>query len=71
MSWRILKYIEHLFYRKYRKGHGIHSPYLFAFINGVVFNSQQKEVPVPVLKEFSALRSDSSFARRSSVSWKR
>ncbi len=39
MIWRIFKYIEHLFYRRHRKGHGIHSPYLFEFVNGVLFNS--------------------------------
>ena len=70
MSWRILKYIEHLFYRKHRKWHGIHSPYLFAFVNRVVFNSQHTAVPGTILKEFRAQRSESSFVRRSSVRWK-
>jgi predicted O-methyltransferase YrrM len=70
MSWRILKYIEHLFYRKHRKGHGIHSPYLFDFVNRVVFNSQHTAVPGPILEEFHAQKSESSFVRRSSVSLK-
>lgn len=70
MAWRILKYIEHLFYRKHRKGHGIHSPYLFEFVNQVLFNSRSTEVPGEVLEEHRRLRSQSSFVRRSSVSLK-
>lgn len=70
MVWRILKYIEHLFYRKHRKGHGIHSPYLFEFVNQVLFNSRSTEVPGEVLEEHRRLRSRSSFVRRSSVTMK-
>ena len=68
MTWRILKYIEHQFYLRHRKGHGIHSPYLFDFLSRAVFNSEQTGVPGPVLKEHRRLRSESSFARRASVS---
>ena len=70
MAWRILKYIEHLFYRKHRKGHGIHSPYLFEFINRVLFNTHKTAVPQTVLEEHRRLRTQSSFVRHSSVSMK-
>lgn len=70
MAWRIYKYIEHLFYRRHRKGHGIHSPYLFEFVNKVLFNSQKTEVPEAILKEHRRLHAESSFVRRSSVSQK-
>jgi predicted O-methyltransferase YrrM len=71
MSWRILKYIEHLFYRKYRKGHGIHSPYLYEFVSKVVFNAQRTEVPERIVEEHLKLRSQNRFVRRASVSEKR
>lgn len=45
MAWRIFKYIQHLFYWKHRKGHGIHSPYVFEFVNRVVFNGDRTGVP--------------------------
>lgn len=51
MLWRIFKYVQHLFCLKHRKGHGIHSPYLFEFLNRVVFNSEEAECPAWVLKE--------------------
>ncbi|MEA3462615.1 MAG: hypothetical protein U9R49_12090, partial [Bacteroidota bacterium] len=70
MCWRIFKYIKHLFYRRHRKGHGIHSPYLFEFVNRVLFNSSKTEVPEAILKEHRKLRSENSFVRRSSVSSK-
>lgn len=81
MLWRIFKYIQHLFYLRHRKGHGIHSPYLFEFIHRVVFNSDGHECPGMVLQEHRDLkknlalaggdgRSISSFVRVSSVSEK-
>jgi len=70
MAWRIFKYIVHLFYRKHRKGHGIHSPYVFEFLNGVLFNALNTKVPGAILNEHQRLRSESSFVRRSSVSKK-
>jgi predicted O-methyltransferase YrrM len=81
MPWRILKYLQHLFCLKHRKGHGIHSPYLFDFISRVVFNSERMECPAWVLKEhrdllkLSALsagegRRVSSFISHSSVTQK-
>lgn len=51
MPWRIFKYLQHLFCLKHRKGHGIHSPYLFDFISRVVSNSERMECPAWVLKE--------------------
>lgn len=48
MSWRIFKYIQHLFCWKHRKGHGIHSPYVFEFVNRVIFNSDKTEVPIKI-----------------------
>ena len=70
MTWRIYQYIRHLFYTRHRKGHGIHSPYLFEFVNRVLFNSQGTEAPEAVLKEHHRLRSEHRFVRRSSVSRK-
>jgi predicted O-methyltransferase YrrM len=70
LAWRIYKYILHLFYFRHRKGHGIHSPYVFEFVNGVLFNSQRTKVPQTVLQEHKKLRAESSFVRRSSVSEK-
>lgn len=81
MLWRIFKYIEHLSHLRHRKGHGIHSPYLFEFIDRVVFNSEGVECPRMVLQEHRDLknnvtitggegRSVSSFVLGSSVSEK-
>jgi predicted O-methyltransferase YrrM len=60
MGWRIFKYIQHLFYRKHRHGHGIHSPYLFEFVNGVVFNGDRVDVPTAILRAHADLRKDTS-----------
>lgn len=70
MAWRIYQYIVHLFHTRHRKGHGIHSPYLFEFVNGVLFNSQGILAPVELLQEHRKLRSELKFVRRSSVSMK-
>jgi len=61
MGWRIFKYFQHLFYRKHRKGHGIHSPYLFQFVNGVVFNGDRVNVPETILRAHADLRKNTSF----------
>lgn len=45
MGWRILKFIEHLFYRRHRHGRGIHSPYLFDLVHGAIFNAKRIAVP--------------------------
>ena len=58
MVWRILKYIEHLFHRRYRHGHHIHSPYLFEFVHDVIFNASKSEFPVKIQKIHRALRND-------------
>lgn len=68
MVWRIFKYIEHLFHTRHRMGHGIHSPYLFEFVNRVLFNSEGVEIPPSILNEHRNLRSVSAFVRSSSVS---
>lgn len=60
MAWRILQYIKHLFFLRYRKGHGIHSPYLFKFLHEVVFNQPGKEVPEKILQVHQAMRKDRS-----------
>lgn len=67
MIWRVCKYIEHLFYMRHRKGHGIHSPYLFEFVNGVLFNGEGVELPPFIRKEHRKLRAENAFVRRSSV----
>jgi len=68
MGWRIFKYIAHLFHTRHRKGHGIHSPYLFEFVSRVLFNSEGTEAPEAILKEHRWQRSAYAFVRRSSVS---
>jgi predicted O-methyltransferase YrrM len=85
VTWRILKYIEHLFYRRYRNGHGIHSPYIFEFVNQVVFNRSKISVPDNISVLHRVMRKDctmipeenekksrsiSSFVKKSSVSVK-
>ena len=70
MYWRIFKYISHLFHTRHRHGHGIHPPYLFEFVNSVLFNSRGTEAPREILKEHRKLRSAYAFVRRSSVSQK-
>jgi predicted O-methyltransferase YrrM len=70
MPWRIIKFIEHLFYFRHRKGHGIHSPYLFEFVNGILFNGAGVELPSAIQKEHDQQRAGNSFVRRSSVSVK-
>jgi len=70
MVWRILKYIEHLFFSRHRHGHGIHSPFLFEFVNGVLFNSKEFEPPPEIIEEHLKLRSAFAWVRRASVSEK-
>ena len=70
MVWRIYQYIRHLFYTRHRKGHGIHSPYLFGFVNKVLFNTRGTEAPEAIMKEHRKLRAAFAFVRRSSVSMK-
>ena len=60
MLWRIFKYIQHFFYLKHQKGHGIHSPYLFECVNEVIFNSEKDECPPMVVKEHRNLKKDHS-----------
>lgn len=58
MIWRIRKYIKHLFYLGKRKGHGIHSPYLFDFVNKVVFNGAGIKVPGELVETHRKLKKD-------------
>ncbi len=78
MLWRIFKYLGHLFHLRYRYGHGIHSPYLFEFVHGIVFNGKKMACPAEVIEEHRRLKRDRSlaggegrtvrsFVRRSSV----
>jgi predicted O-methyltransferase YrrM len=81
MVWRIFKYFQHLFYRKHRHGHGIHSPYVFEFVNRVIFNSDHTDVPARIRDKHRELRNNPepipeggrkirTFVRRASVSLK-
>jgi predicted O-methyltransferase YrrM len=70
MTWRIIHFIQHLFYIRHRKGHGIHSPYLFEFVSEVLFNSGKVECPAAVRNEHRKLYRENAFVRRSSVSGK-
>jgi len=67
MYWRIFKYIQHLFHFRKRKGHGIHSPYQFEFINRVLFNSDGREVPPAILKEHRRMKRDKTLLPCGSV----
>ena len=58
MIWRIRKYIQHLFYLRHRRGHGIHSPYLFEFVNKVIFNGAGLTVPPEILRVHREMRKD-------------
>jgi predicted O-methyltransferase YrrM len=67
MTWRTCQYLKHLFYTRHRRGHGIHSPYLFEFVSRVLFNSEQLEPPAAIRKEHRKLRREYTFIRSSSV----
>lgn len=58
MAWRILQYLEHLFYLRHRHGRGIHSPCLFQLVHEVVFNAAGMEVPDGITKLHRALLAD-------------
>ena len=58
MLWRILKYVQHQFYWKHRKGRGIHSPYLFEFIHDVVFNGASTRTPGELTNVHRELHND-------------
>lgn len=62
MLWRIFKYLAHFFHLRHRKGHGIHSPYLFEFVNLVVYNSEKVSVPPGARLEHRRLMKDLSLA---------
>ena len=68
MLWRIFKYISHQFFFRHRKGHGIHSPYVFEFVNQILFNSAGIETPAEILEEHRKMSSEYVFVRRASVS---
>jgi len=62
MRWRISKYLAHLFHLRHRKGHGIHSPYLFEFLNKVVFPPGKKDIPEKVSLEHRHLKKNRNLA---------
>lgn len=64
MAWRTLQYIRHLFFLKHRNGHGIHSPYVFELVNGILFNSRQWEVPLQVREVHRIMKKDCSLIPR-------
>ena len=58
MTWRILKYLQHLFYIRHRKGRGIHSPSLFEVVHDVIFNRRGILVPENITAVYRELRKD-------------
>ena len=58
MPWRIIKYLTHLFHLRHRKGHGIHSPYVFEFIHRAVFHAEKQGIPTMVRLEHRRLKKD-------------
>lgn len=81
MLWRAWKFFRHQFNCRYKKGHGIHSPYLFDVVSRIIFNTGRVYCPDWVLEEHRRMKKDpssageegrtiSSFARQASVSEK-
>ena len=64
MTWRILKYLQHLFHLRHRRGHGIHSPYVFEFVNSVLFNAKGWTVPEEVSWVHRVMKKDCSLIPR-------
>jgi predicted O-methyltransferase YrrM len=60
MPWRVLKYLQHLFYLKYRKGRRIHSPYLFELVHDVIYNARGWKVPDQILADHRALKDEAT-----------
>lgn len=60
MIWRSLKYLHHQFHLKHIRGHGIHSPYLFSFVDEALYNSKNIRVPEEILMVHRAMRKDCS-----------
>lgn len=58
MCRRICEYIRHLFYFRHRKGFGIHSPYIFEFVNKLVFNGAKIHVPKELTDSHRKLKKD-------------
>jgi hypothetical protein len=58
MTWRIIRYLQHQFHIRHRKGHGIHSPYLFGFIHETVFNASRTAVSGEITRVHRELRRD-------------
>jgi len=58
MFWRTGKFLEHQLFIRYRKGRGIHSPYLFEFVHDVVFNAAGMEPPDWLTEEHRAMLGD-------------
>ncbi len=67
MLWRIFTYTWHLFHIRHRKGHGIHSPYLFEFVNGVLFNGNGVTPPRDVMEEHRKLKKDGTMISTASM----
>jgi len=58
MIWRTGKYLQHQLYLRRRRGFGIHSPYLYAFLDQVLYNAQGWEVPANVTALHRSLKTD-------------
>ncbi len=56
--WRFLQYLKHQFHLRHRNGHGIHSPYLFEVVHGVIFNSSRMIPPDKIRDLHLGLRRD-------------
>jgi len=64
MIWRILKYLQHLSHLRHRRGHGIHSPHVFEFVNGVLFNGKGWKVQEEVSWVHRVMKKDCSLIPR-------
>lgn len=51
----IFKYARFFFRAGHRKGRGIHSPYTFSFVNGVLFNSLKISIPAKLSETYRSL----------------
>lgn len=60
----IFRYINHVFRAKNTKGHGIHSPYLFDFVQQVIYNKHPFYIFQQIEKQRDKLHKDKSIIQQ-------